>query len=165
MILKSLTGWSGESDAMRKRGVRRKWSVLLFIAGLLACLVFSCSRSNEPAFEGKLLSEWVIAYPYIPADDRVGSEEEVAIRAIGTNSLPFLLYWTTLESIEENPVMFKLRMIALKIEAKFNLHHLPIWNYRHRVERRIGAYEAFGALGELAAPALPVLVERFTSPE
>src|SRR5580700_3724096 len=44
----------------------------------------------EPSYQGKSLSEWLDEYNRAGSTDKIGPVSE-AIRAMGTNSLPFLL--------------------------------------------------------------------------
>jgi hypothetical protein len=74
---------------------------LLLIGAIMITLVagfcFFLVRNSEPTYNGKPLSYWVQMYSRL--DLGFGDEEKAAaaIRAIGTNALPFLLKWTDYE--------------------------------------------------------------------
>lgn len=142
----------------------RKCNRLLFaIAGLVvlaAGLWLFLLRNPEPAHNGRRLSEWVAlhSHTYRNRNSSLGvSKEEAAtaIRAIGTNGLPFLIEWTGYE--------------PGKLRSKLNgaVFNGPSWlrgnqSVVDRLTSREGlaayAAEAFAALRSEAAPAIPDLV-------
>ena len=68
--------------------IRSILAILLLVG--LGLIAWRTSRSREPGYQGKRLSQWLDEY------NRAGSAVEAklaseAIRAMGTNSLPFLL--------------------------------------------------------------------------
>src|SRR5690349_389046 len=62
----------------------------LLLTATVAVLCVFLRRTAEPVYQGKPLSEWVL-------ENRLSygmsENQEAAIRAIGTNSLPFLIKW------------------------------------------------------------------------
>jgi hypothetical protein len=72
----------------------RKRSLLVFLAvwlvGVVVCWILT--RPREPSYDGRRLSQWLAI-----AAERAGvaesGEEAKAIRAIGTNAIPYLLKW------------------------------------------------------------------------
>lgn len=73
---------------------KRKRLLIAIVAIGLAAFVcwFFLLRSNEPTYDGKTLSEWVMIQSYAPKlSARTGARE--AIRAIGTNALPYAIKW------------------------------------------------------------------------
>lgn len=93
-------------------------AVLIFALATAGLLVIF-SRDNEPRYEGRSLSEWLALQP-MPADleavtapskaERIAAvrardariiafraEKDFAVRAIGTNALPWLLQWMRYE--------------------------------------------------------------------
>src|SRR5262245_21189458 len=73
------------SGCMRKRKLFIFASLILIA---LALLLIS-RRTSEPIYNGRSLSDWLARYGAGPDSD----EAEDAIRAIGTNALPFLIEW------------------------------------------------------------------------
>src|SRR5947208_533266 len=68
----------------------KKRRVMLVLAGVLAGLVVFLVWLGklEPEYQGKTLSEWL----HSPDSDS-RETQAVAVRAIGTNALPWLLKW------------------------------------------------------------------------
>ncbi len=69
---------------------------LLLVLGTLVILLFLCGLLYErpipePHYGGKSLSEWLALYPGAGRNGGVPTEAELAVRAVGTNALPFLL--------------------------------------------------------------------------
>ena len=80
---------------MRKRRVY----LGLLVIGVVGGLVWAILRSREPAYGGRVLSQWVAGYSYAVDRGRfTRGEREQAIRAMGTNSLPYLLRWIRYET-------------------------------------------------------------------
>ena len=61
--------------------------VVLFAA--IAVAAFFALRSREPEYRGKRLSQWLEEYDRTGAMEKTGPASE-AIRAMGTNALPYL---------------------------------------------------------------------------
>jgi hypothetical protein len=77
-----------------KRG-RRIFLVLLACALAVVVAALVWPREKEPEHQGKKLSEW-IAYRN-SGDIGAHEMERHAVRAIGTNALPFLVTWIAYE--------------------------------------------------------------------
>ena len=82
--------------AVRKRRTYVGLLLLLSIGSVVGLLVTGALREREPTYGGKRLSEWVLELPpnTSPGGD---SGAEIAIRHIGTNSLPYLMKWISYE--------------------------------------------------------------------
>lgn len=131
-----------------RRSLRK--SALWFAASLaiwgFAILVF---RLREPRYEGKRLSEWLDP---VPPYGGISTQQEVAVRAIGTNALPFLVDW--------------LHSFGAKWPRKgfeFLQNHLPFdWNFESRfldpATKPERALAGFQILGTNAAPAIPAIL-------
>ncbi len=84
--------------------------ILAGMVFLVAALIFAATRSREPVYQGKKLSEWLEEgssqeeFSY-----RFSAETRFAVRQIGTNALPFLL--DTLRS-QDSQVKLKLEECA-----------------------------------------------------
>src|SRR6266446_5539831 len=72
--------------------MRRRLSIgrVVLLIAILGVLVWVILRPDEPAYRGKRLSQWLDEYNRAGALDKTGTISE-AVRAMGTNSLPYLL--------------------------------------------------------------------------
>src|SRR5882672_9694844 len=78
---------------MPKMFSRRK--LVTFITSICAVVVMA-GCSAEPTYHGKKLSQWVMLYGRTPEESTDDLKAEAALRAIGTNALPYLLNgWPT----------------------------------------------------------------------
>lgn len=111
---------------------------------------------DGPRYEGRSLRFWISIYGAKGYQHQTTPEQDaaaLAIRAIGTNALPYLLKW-----IDHQP-----GKLNLYLQAKIKM--LPAWLFRRPLnwflkspdERRSHAIIAFEALGPMAAPAVPEL--------
>jgi hypothetical protein len=149
-----------------KRG-RRVLLILLGcgLAGVVAALVWPGER--EPVYQGKKLSEWLLAYDLGFANDaertflnRSITEEhpaaDDAIRHLGTNALPCLLRW-----IKYEPPLWRKK-------ANPALLRIPVASIRQRLfegdRLAIDAVCGFKALGSEANPAVPDLARLINDP-
>jgi hypothetical protein len=79
---------------------KRRLILAVLGLGILAALLFAFTRPREPSYKGRSLSQWVEDYG-TPPKMTLSRQQEVAaqaIRAIGTNALPFLLRWIKYEA-------------------------------------------------------------------
>jgi hypothetical protein len=84
--------------------MRKRWFWVILGAGVLAVgVLVVVTREREPVYGGRKLSEWVdLIWQPVPkgiSDERTYqirrfNETPVAIRAMGTNALPFLVTWS-----------------------------------------------------------------------
>ncbi len=103
----------------------------------------SCSRSHQPVYNGKPLSEWLSELTEDknnPYDTRDQAQE--AIRQIGTNALPFLL-----KEISDLGELWQ------KVGAT------NFSNSKEAETRLFNVHVAFKTLGPIAKPAVPALVD------
>jgi hypothetical protein len=132
-------------------------------------LVIPSGQAAEPAYNGKALSEWLVALHASAADEEVvaatqpnidpgklveqkrGLAQE-AIRQIGTNGLPTLL---DLVSVGEG----NRRSVARRIKSKDIQKCLRESKPEFREAVRGMAVEGFGLLGTNAEPAIPQLTK------
>jgi hypothetical protein len=76
--------------------VKRRRVILCLSVGVIAIVVFAIWRPDqprEPVYNGKKLSEWLLQYEYSEVASAESHEAVIAVRAIGTNSVPCLLGW------------------------------------------------------------------------
>jgi hypothetical protein len=135
---------------MRKR-VKIALAVLLVAA--IGVIAWQVMRLREPVYQGKRLSQWLDEY------NRVGRLEQTepiseAIRAIGTNSLPFLL--AHLKHVD-SPIKEKF----LALVGRQHLVKLPFYGAD---PYRSASILALHALGAQAAPLFPDLMKLTDNP-
>lgn len=119
-------------------------------------------HSREPEYQGKRLSAWLEDLSHEPKPEEMGDEERgsaafqariakvtEAVRAIGTNALPFLLEWSR-TSPTKSPLRDKIQDLLDK-QSLLNIQ-LP-----ERKDQLGLAFEGLFALGPAAAPAIPEL--------
>jgi HEAT repeat protein len=118
-------------------------------------VVFFLISHREPAYQGKTLNAWMEqSSRYLSADrkspDRAKRDEaEAAIRQIGTNALP-----TLLGMVRAKDSALKTKLLVLgRRQHIFKLPFKPATYYHAR------ATYGFGALGPMAKPAVPALIE------
>lgn len=125
---------------------------LLAVFGLLAWQLFP---SREPMYQGKRLSQWLDAYNQAASLKQTEPISE-AIRAFGTNSLPFLL-----AHIEHNrpPIEQKLWDFLFKHPALRRLFPIQLGDPYRSV-----SVLALRALGAQATPILPAVLRVAENP-
>jgi len=127
-------------------------------------------RKPEPRYQVQPLSYWIdrLDYDSCCTDGQgrptaASNEDARAIRAIGTNAIPFLvrqLKWR--DSRPKAYLLEQLRRLYGPIprERRLVLHFLRV-DFR----RREAARQVFGVLGPLAASAVPELVKMIEGPD
>ncbi len=123
----------------------------LVIVALLAAVIV-LMRSSEPRARGRSLSSWVNSLPGTGTAPRAAA---AALREIGTNAIPPLLQ---LLRTKDSPEISKLNELLRK-------QSLIRFHFREASEKRAKAVAGFNALGSIAKPAIPELVELFNDPE
>jgi len=123
--------------------LKRKY--LLAVVGVMALIVLTflgVAFLGEPRFEGRALSRWL--------DDPGLSEPEIrrAVRAIGTNAIPYLQKW-----LMEDASWLETGVRTLNARQEWYL-----FDYAPSIDANIRAMRGFLYLGELAEPAIPWLV-------
>lgn len=121
-----------------------------------AIWLFLIRDSNpEPTYAGKSLSEWVVQLSHAGMESDWRKARE-AIRAIGTNAVPFLIEWMTYE-----PGTFRQRLITYvqRFPApNASKETIRAWLLKPVIRRSQVQY-VFQLLKEDAAPAIPGLQE------
>src|SRR5215467_6522715 len=113
--------------------------ISLALATLLGALVFAFTTTSEPTYQGRSLSYWL-------APPRT-ARTETAVKAIGTNAIPFLIRWI---KYEPPPWRKKYADLAMKYRY-YNL-------YRVLYGEGGKAMEGFLILTTNATPSIPALV-------
>src|SRR5678815_678386 len=129
---------------------RRKIIVAIPLVILCAALVavfWPEKEIPEPVYEGKKLSEWL---DKLGVPQWIGNRETyVALKAIGTNGIPFYVEWIRYEP----GVLWRAK--ALSAAKSRDWLHVKWYPQDPSAHRAFGAYQALQALGEKAKPAIP----------
>jgi hypothetical protein len=161
-----------EADSgMRKQ--KKLLVVIAFIAASLAAsvsLFFGFHRKPEPIYAGCTLSYWAERYAkayfsnqraFLPSANLgyagVDAEAEEAIRAIGTNALPFVVKWLHFEQAHSSVRLFySLRLNRLSQPLRDGMHAMAFKELARRRAQR--AYYVLQILGPQASPVAPDLL-------
>ncbi|HSH16827.1 MAG TPA: HEAT repeat domain-containing protein [Verrucomicrobiae bacterium] len=142
---------------------RKRNRLLLALAGtalLLLILYLGTAGEREPTYEGRPLSEWISIYGENVLNRGSGFHDKEqdaaanAIRAIGTNGLPFLIKW-----IAYDPGTLRLHVwtredtFANWLRGRSIVHQ---WLFGGSA-RAYSSQSAFEVLGDQAIPAIPKL--------
>jgi hypothetical protein len=132
------------------------WRKLLWFLPLMAVVVVALAalRSRQPHYAGRPLAYWIFQ-----CDDDL--EAEKAVRAIGTNALPFLVDWVTRR---RPPWKENLCQAISKVCGGLD-HGILGGFYRREEIRAWNARRGFATLGEIARPAVPELTRRLQDPK
>src|SRR6266576_120590 len=142
----------------------RVWQKALILLGLLVLLValFSFQKATDgPKYQGLSLSDWLSIYDreiYSAANrgsalsSAAFQDADVAVRAIGTNALPYYLKWICYE-----PPSWR-RTLRLKLPPRLaNNPMVDNWLEGAAARRARYAGEGIGILGTKAVSAIPAL--------
>jgi HEAT repeat protein len=128
---------------------RRRRFITLAVLGLVALIGFAMFRPGppEPVYQGKALRDWLEHFDHNPDAPTYRAAQE-AVRAMGTNALPFLIRYLRTKDLPFQPlrVRLKARMGLLRRGEE------TAGDWRRR------AAVACGKLGTDGAPAIPALV-------
>lgn len=134
----------------------KRWfiAVALFLAGVVALLLWMASTPPEPVYEGRTLSSWLdhhvpssAARP--PYNSPGWHKAEEALRAIGTNGIPTLL--EMIGAKEPSPMMQKFLRVATR-------YHWTGIKHRSAMEQNEEAEYAFRVLNTNGVSAVPELI-------
>jgi hypothetical protein len=119
-------------------------------------------RGDEPRYEGKTLSEWLETKTSLPRTEErdLAKEAEVkaAVRAIGTNALPYLLEWIAADSTST----CVRGSIGFSILGKAAAPAIPALSSMLTGTNESPAAWAALALESIGAPGRAVLLDAFT---
>jgi hypothetical protein len=130
------------------RSKRRSILLAFLILALLFISAWFLFARREPVYHGRKLSQWLDDYNRAGSIDKAGPVSE-AIRAMGTNTLPFLL--ANIKH-QDSPLKFKFFALA----AKERWLKLPLYG---EDRYRWTSIMALSALGSNAAPIFPELLK------
>lgn len=120
---------------------------------LLGILIIGLTPANEPSYQGRKLSEWLMlwrnSWGGVGIGDGHRAECEEALGNIGTNAIPTLLRFLAAHDSD-----LKSRLIKIVNNQKIaDLRLLPAG------EKHLLAATGFSFLGTNALPAMPALIE------
>jgi hypothetical protein len=129
----------------------KRLGLLLLPAAVIAAMAFW--KPPEPQFKNRGLSDWLNQYQMNALgeyDAARSAEAEAALRAIGTNALPYLLKW-----IRYEPYRWQIQTPPqLPQQAARQLHSLTLHS---KFARAVIASDVIALLGTNAASAVPEL--------
>ena len=123
--------------------------ILAVVAAVLLLWAFLWPRDHEPSYQGRTLSEWLIAYTRNPS---LRDQATNAVHHIGTNALPHLVKWTSYR-------MPKWRKTVIRPAAWLGGRRLLRIVAGSAAARAEVAQAGFEILGPEAAPAVPELTK------
>ena len=137
--------------------MRKKVSLALALSLVLLAGFFGTMHvRREPSYLGRSLSCWLsdlyqsnLVFPEQPVTKGTRERAEDAIRHMGTNTLPFLV----------GMLRAKDSQFTKKLAAFANKQHLIHVSLLRKRERHLSAAFALHALGPMAKPAEPALIE------
>ncbi len=136
---------------------------MLVVAGCalvaVVAVCFFCFRENEPSYNGRTLSEWLeeITVSRIAVTEQLEEQKAIeAVRAIGTNALPFFVKWSGYGS---TPLEADLVNVGRCIPGIRNTSVFRRIAFRH-VKKRSAAIKGFRILKDKAALVVPELITR-----
>ena len=139
-------------DQDRVRNNRRIFVVALAAAMFCGLAWVVLREPPEPVYKGKKLSQWLEGIPdWTSLHTRYDTNDEDAIRHIGTNAIP-----TLLRMLRERDPVWKTRLLTLA-------NRLPSLNVNPEpaLSHNMAAGTALGILGANASNAAPALVKTY----
>jgi hypothetical protein len=129
---------------------------LLLPIGLSAVTImalFFCRHHREPSYQGKTLTELIVAYQTAPLPK---DREEAArgLRTIGTNAIPYLIKYLR----EEDRGWIQVRLVSVYKKLGITIRNNRA-GFRARCAAR--AFGALGSSGKMAVPALSSLLTNY----
>ena len=135
----------------------KKPTIILSCLGVLCATVWlmSSTAPPEPRYQGRKLTEWLGDMEFSDAGGYLSASATKAIRAMGTNALPYLLWMV--ESEKDSPSKNR----ANRLLEKQSVIKFRFTSYSYSCGP--GA-SGFAPLGETAAPAVPRLMKLLENP-
>jgi hypothetical protein len=124
------------------------------IVAALTVVIWKASTPSEPSYDGRKLSVWLDEFLQFPVNQMVdpNTSQVQAVRAMGTNAIPWLLYQLRPSS---STWQWKLNQLLNRQQViKFRFADI-----HQRLSRGTVGFWALGEMGESAIPALLDLVE------
>jgi HEAT repeat protein len=141
---------------MKMVGLQRKWRTGLVVILALSTIgvLLYVSRTNEPSFQGRALSQWLEDIENA-RDDQAAEPANNAVRQIGTNAIPYLL-----EMMRAEDSQLKETFNTLVARAHIYRFRIPDASGKHAC-----AFVGFCALGPQAGSAIPELTVLVNNPK
>ncbi len=163
----ALQGSGGIMEWMRKPGQKFPLPVreVLAVLGGVALIAYAivASGPKEPVYQGKSLSKWVARYQQsFSTPNHWQAEREIfeqAIRAMGTNAIPFAMADVRAQATKSEKVMFWLS----KHSPFLNPQQFQDWLLGSQDERWGRGTMILQALGPIANSCLPELIGESTN--
>jgi hypothetical protein len=139
------------------KGRQRRWLGALMLAAVaISVLWIAFCLPKEPAYQGVGLSEWLDRMEKARAGDVAKVEAENAIRAIGTNGIPYLLHLIT----RKDPWRYRLsHYLNTHWDGRFAYEI----GYGGRTPDRWRALQGFTVISTNAVTAIPALRQMATN--
>ena len=131
-------------------------TLLFFVA--TGVLFVGCS-GGEPRYQGKTLSKWLILYQNAEEAGPAERQAEEAIRAIGTNALPYLTKWIA----SDDPEPATQAKEGFKILGPVAAPAVPALTGLLTSTNELVAGMAASALASVGAPAVPAMLAALTN--
>lgn len=137
---------------MRMAGLRRKWrGALVLVLALVAIgALLYASRTTEPSFQGRALSQWLGDIENA-RDDHEAESAKNAVRQIGTNAIPSLLGMMQAEDS-------KLKETLITLLARLHISRVRITDASGKHLRALFGFQALGTQASSAIPELKTLM-------
>ena len=125
--------------------------IAFLIVAVIAVCAWLALGSREPRYDGRKLSDWLDQYGRLDSGSTPDYEAATAIRSIGTNAIPLLLKYLSVNNsaLRKQIVQFAEKQEVFKV-------NIPSANAYH--EAAIGGFHALGVLGKPAIPSLVALL-------
>jgi|SRR6185503_11577939 len=138
---------------MNRRRFVLKLALLVAAVGMV---VFALVRpaAREPEYRGRPLREWLVEFDHGQSSTNYAAAQE-AIRAMGTNCLPFLIGYLRSKDPPFNRQRVSLKA-RLKLSARKGGEYAVFWHRR--------AATACGELGQAGGQAFPAMREAMNDP-
>jgi hypothetical protein len=152
---------------MRVERKKLFWGGFIILAAILVCIFcFTPKARKEPVYRGKTLTQWLkqlddgeadgISSGRLPSFTGAQTEAAEAIRAIGTNALPFMM-----DDIHASPSEKAMRIQLHRgwawVDRRFLRGMVALSDVTSEDQARWRAAQGLSALGPLAKPAVPEL--------
>ena len=126
-------------------------ALAIVMVALAGVIMWQLGCVWEPIYQGKALSVWLEEYDnhFLFLNSPSRDQAKSAIRQIGTNALPVLLEWAA----ARDSTLKKKAMVLAKRQSLFKIHFCSADEYHARSDA------GFSALGPLAKPAVPALID------
>lgn len=135
-----------------KRALKR-WAVRAIVAVIAGVVTWTLLQPREPGYKGVKLNIWLKRFDYV-GSSLATFEPSEAVRAMGTNCVPFLL-----RRIQSKDSRLRQKLVALFPNQAFKLRHSSAQS------RQWTAACGFWALGPRAEFAISELANLTTDPD